>query len=239
LGGPALAYDHVTSAQADDYHRDTRGEDQPEKGPYARIAMLRPLDGHTVEFEAGYIRHLEWHRQAGDPWAWYGWTISLGDRTRSFIYASFGHAASDFDHVVDPVDEERDNVRNVAPHCECVASAVYEYLPALSRGDGTPRPVPRTELMTVELTPGAAKTFEAALGAGQAKLQADTLWYRMVSGGSSPRYVRIRPVHDYAALLTGAADAALPDTVNRLVVRATIESLTLRPAMSYGVTPEK
>ena len=34
------------------------------EGPYARIAVLRPHDGRTVEFEAGYIRHLEWHRQA-------------------------------------------------------------------------------------------------------------------------------------------------------------------------------
>lgn len=39
---------------------------QTEKGPYARIAVLRPHDGDTVDFEAGYIRHLEWHRQAKD-----------------------------------------------------------------------------------------------------------------------------------------------------------------------------
>ncbi len=31
---------------------------QTGRGPYARIAVLRPQDGHTVEFEAGYIRHL-------------------------------------------------------------------------------------------------------------------------------------------------------------------------------------
>ena len=40
-------------------------------GPYARIAVLRPYQGHTTEFEAGYIRHLAWHAQAHDPWAWY------------------------------------------------------------------------------------------------------------------------------------------------------------------------
>jgi hypothetical protein len=45
---------------------------QTERGPYARIAILRPHDGHTVDFEAGYIRHLEWHRQARDTWVWYG-----------------------------------------------------------------------------------------------------------------------------------------------------------------------
>jgi hypothetical protein len=45
---------------------------QPECGPYPRMAILRPHDGDTVDFEAGYIRHLEWHRQASDTWAWYG-----------------------------------------------------------------------------------------------------------------------------------------------------------------------
>ena len=31
---------------------------QEETGPYARIAVLRPHDGDTVDFEAGYSRHL-------------------------------------------------------------------------------------------------------------------------------------------------------------------------------------
>ena len=38
-------------------------------GPYARIAIIRALDGHSVDWEAGYIRHLEWHRQAKDTFA--------------------------------------------------------------------------------------------------------------------------------------------------------------------------
>lgn len=33
-------------------------------GPYARISVLRPHDGDTVDFEAGYIRHLQWHSEA-------------------------------------------------------------------------------------------------------------------------------------------------------------------------------
>jgi hypothetical protein len=34
----------------------------PAPSPYARIAIMRALDGHAVEWEQGYIRHLEWHR---------------------------------------------------------------------------------------------------------------------------------------------------------------------------------
>jgi hypothetical protein len=29
------------------------------RGPYAGIAIMRALDGHSVEWEEGYIRHLE------------------------------------------------------------------------------------------------------------------------------------------------------------------------------------
>ena len=101
-----------------------------ERGPYARIAILRPHDGDTVDFEAGYIRHLEWHRQAGDKWVWYGWNVTYGDRQRWFVYASFGHAAADFDNPVSPADDERDNIVNVTPHAQFVGNALYDSCPS-------------------------------------------------------------------------------------------------------------
>src|SRR5829696_3734080 len=163
---------------------------QLEPGPYARIAVLRPHDGDTVDFEAGYIRHLEFHRQAEDPWTWYGWTVWAGDRQRWFVYATFGHAASSLDKPVSPADDERDNVSNVTPHAEFVSNALYEYLPSLSRGTGEPQPTARLELTTVDLVPGAMLAFEAALRAEHSPLHGETLWYRLVAGGTSPRYVR-------------------------------------------------
>src|SRR5262245_12658859 len=47
------------------------GVAQTERGPYARIAIMRAIDGHAVEWEEGYIRHLEWHRRVKDPFNWY------------------------------------------------------------------------------------------------------------------------------------------------------------------------
>jgi len=208
---------------------------QTGRGPYARIAVLRPHDGQTVEFEAGYIRHLAWHRQAGDPWVWYGWGVWAGERHRWFIYATFGHSAASLDSAVAPVDDERDNVLNVASHVEYVANAVYEYLPGLSRGTGEPQPTARLELTTVDLVPGAAKAFESALGAAPTALQGETLWYRMVAGGATPRYVRLRPRLSLSAVLDGSSEQALPGAVSGLLTRTTVEILTLRPAMSLGL----
>ncbi len=210
---------------------------QAGRGPYARIAILRPHDGHTVDFEAGYIRHLAWHQQAGDTWTWYGWNVTFGERQRWFVYASFGHSASSLDTPVAPAEDERDNVLNVVPHAEFMGNALYEYLPKLSRGTGEPQPTARLELTIVDLNPGAAKSFEAALGAGQSALQGETLWYRMVAGGPAPRYVRLRPRPAVSAILDGIGEQALPDGVHQWIARTTVEILTLRPTMSLGLGP--
>jgi len=208
---------------------------QTGRGPYARIAILRPHDGHTVEFEAGYIRHLAWHKQAGDTWVWYGWGVWAGERQRWFIYATFGHSAASLDSAVAPAEDERDNVLNVAPHVEYMGNALYEYLPGLSRGTGEPQPTARLEFTTLDLVPGSAKAFEAALSASQAALQGETLWYRMLAGGAAPRYVRLRARPSLSAVLDGRSDQVLPDAVNGLIARTTVEILTLRPTMSLGL----
>jgi hypothetical protein len=210
-----------------------------ERGPFARIAVLRPHEGETVDFEAGYIRHLEFHRQARDAWVWYGWTVWAGERQRWFVYATFEHSAASLDKPVSPPDDERDNVANVVPHAEFAGNALYEYLPSLSNGTGEPEPTARLELTTVDLAPWAGPAFETALAADQPKLQGATLWYRMVAGGPMPRYVRLRPRPSLAAILEGAGEEALRDKVSGLLAKMTVEILTLRPAMSYGLAPAR
>jgi len=208
---------------------------QGENGPYARIAVLRPRDGDTVDFEAGYIRHLDWHRQAKDSWTWYGWTIWAGDRQRWFVYATFGHSAASLNNPVSPVEDERDNISNVTPHAQFVGNALYEFLPKLSNGTGEPQATARLEFTTVELVPGSEKLFEEALAAEQSKLRGETLWYRMIAGGNAPRYVRLRPRPTLAAILEASGEQALPDSANRLLSKITIEILTFRPTMSLGL----
>jgi hypothetical protein len=212
---------------------------QSEAGPYARIAIMHPLDGHGVEFEAGYIRHLAWHQQARDTWSWYGWTVNYSERRLWFIYASFGHSAASFDNPVDPAGDDRDNVMNVAPHVDQWGNALYEFLPALSRGSAVPQPTARHELTTVDLVPGAERAFETALSAAQPTLQGETLWYRMLAGGAVPRYLRLRPQPSLAALLAASSGQALPEAATPLIAKTTVEILTLRPNMSLGLPPAR
>jgi hypothetical protein len=214
---------------------------QIESGPYARIAIMRAIEGHAVEWEAGYIRHLEWHRQVKDPFKWYSYSVwASTERQRWIVYATFGHAAASLSNPVLPAEDERDNLVNVLPHAQFLGNWVYEYLPALSRGDahGVPTPTARAEYTTIELKPGSGKAFEAALAAEQAKLQGETLWYRLVVGGVTPRYVRLRPRVSLAAILDERADQALPDKANELVSTISVETLNLRPTMLVNVIPQ-
>lgn len=210
---------------------------QADTGPYARIAVLRPHDGDTVDFEAGYLRHLDWHRQAGDRWTWYGWTVTFGERQRWFIYASFGHSAASLDHPVPPADDERDNVANVTAHARFAGNALYQFLPSLSHGSGVPTPAARLELITVDLHAGAGREFERVLSGAQAAPHGELLWYRLVAGATAPRYVRLRPRPTLSALIGDATEPTLPDGTDHLVAKTAIEILTLRPAMSYGLPP--
>ena len=207
------------------------------RGTYARIAIMQALDGHSVDWEAGYIRHLEWHR-AKDPFRWYSYSVwASAEHQRWIVYATFGHTAAELSNPLSPAEDERDNLINVLPHARFLGNGIYEFLPALSRGDGVPTPTPSAEYTTVELNQGAGHAFEAALAAERSRLQAETLWYRMVVGGNSPRYVRLQPRSSLGAILDETADQTLPDKVNGLISKLTVETLNLRPNMLVNVIP--
>jgi hypothetical protein len=100
-----------------------------------------------------------------------------------------------------------------------------------------PTPLARAESTTVELVQGGERAFEAALAAARPKLGGETLWYRMVVGGDAPRYVRLRPRADLAAILDERGEQALPEEARRLVSRMTVETWSLKTNMLVNVTP--
>jgi hypothetical protein len=202
---------------------------------------MRALDeGHTAALEAGYIRHLEWHRQVNDPFAWYSYSFwASTERQGWIIYATFGHTAAELSNPVSPAEDARDASITLSPHVQYTGNAVYEFLPAISRGNGVPTPTSHAEYTTIELKHGMGAAFEAALAAEQSKLRGETLWYRLVVGGNTPCYVRLRPRESLAAVLKESADQALPGKVSGLISKITVEILNLRPNMLVNVTPER
>jgi hypothetical protein len=59
-----------------------------------------------------------------------------------------------------------------------------------------------------------------------------------VVGGRTPSYVRLRPLSSLQAILDERADQALPDKVDGLISRISVETLNLRPNMLVNITLE-
>jgi hypothetical protein len=208
-------------------------------GPYARIAMMRAVDeSHLADLEAGYVRHLEWHRQANDPFNWYSYSVwASSERQRWIVYATFGHTAAELAHPVAPAEDERDTAVTLLRHVQFMGSAVYEFLPAASRGTGVPTPLPVAEYTSVDVAYGSGAAFEAALSAAQPTLDGETLWYRLVVGGNASRYIRLRPRASLEQLLDQHASQALPQEPRGGILSVTSETLNLRPTMLVNVVP--
>jgi hypothetical protein len=205
-------------------------------GRFARIVVLAPKPDRQADFEAGYERHLAWHRSHGDPWTWYGWSFVLGDRIGRFMDGTFGHAAADFDAPVDPADDAADNAVNVTPVADFLSHGVYERLVESSRGPALPDTTAFLAMTTYHVAPGRAAEFEKWLGARakappRSEAEARYSWYRLRLGGETPQYVLMRAVPSWEAAI--ALPEQLAQSAGTLVQRVTAELLRYRPTLSY------
>jgi hypothetical protein len=207
---------------------------QTGKGPYLLLGVLRRLEGHDFAFDAGVARHWQWHRDHRDPYVWYAWDIRFGERVGGLVFASFNHSAGSLDSTVSPAEDWADWRVTGAPHSEFTNLETYRYLPELSRGTGDPGPAILLEFTTVEVQPAAASAFETRLKAGQPSLKEETLWYRLVTGGQVPKYLRLRPRTRFSAVIEGADDQVLAQA-NPMINRVRVELLLSEPSLTIDV----
>jgi len=164
------------------------------------MVVIQPKPGQDAQFEAGYERHLEWHKKAHDPWTWYGWSFVLGDRLGQFMDGTFGHAMANFDAAVQPAVDRADNDLNVAPHADFLSHGIYKRLDAAGAGAPLPDITPFIALSTYLIAPGEEQAFERVLAAQRSKAGQDArfTWYRLQIGGQAPQYVLMRPAASFA-----------------------------------------
>ena len=205
-------------------------------GRFARVVVLAPKPGRQADFEAGYERHLAWHRSHRDPWTWYGWSFVLGDRIGRFMDGTFGHAAADFDAPVEPAADAADNAVNVTPVADFLSHGVYERLVESSRGPALPDTTAFLALTTYHVAPGREAEFEKLLGARanappRSAAGARYSWYRLRLGGDTPQYLLMRAAPSWEAAI--ALPEFLAHSAGTLVQRVTAELLRYRPTLSY------
>ncbi|MCI0673064.1 MAG: hypothetical protein L0Y64_21655 [Myxococcaceae bacterium] len=194
-------------------------------GTYARITVLVPKEGMAREFEDGYRRHLEWHKQNGDRWAWYGWTVATGERAGVFIDGTFGRTGEELDAPVAPAEDRADNAKNVFPHARLGTTAVYRFRPELSRGTAALLASPWATFATIQVRSGREKDFESAL---QRHRTDGRLVFELVSGGELGSYVVFVPGERMSQLLQRSA---VPSSDAIVSVRT--EAARYRPDLTY------
>lgn len=187
-----------------------------------RITVIAPKEGMTTDFEAGYKRHLEWHRAANDPWTWHGWTVITGDRLGTFIDATFDHEAEDFDRAVKPAEDTADNAKNVAPYGRFVSNAFYRLRPDLCSGTTASMNAPFQVVTYIQVHPDAVSRFETSLRKGKSSATC----FQLVTGGDIPSYILFEPHTKVSSTLRGAF--ALEG-----VAEARKETLRHRPDLTY------
>lgn len=167
-----------------------------QEGDAAHLFAYYPKAAMAEQFNEGYRRHLEWHRQKRDPLSWYGWYVEHGNRAGLFIDGTFGRSFAAFDDRVEPAADGADFAQTVAPFADPAFQVAYVLRRDLSTGQPLEekRPSPSVQVFHYRVRPGTERRFERALLAARealSRLQSAPVhtWYELVVGGEHPAYM--------------------------------------------------
>lgn len=153
----------------------------------ASFAVWKPKDGLEQKFDAGYKKHLGWHKANSDTWNWYGWYVVSGPRFGYFIDVTLDHAWSDFDSPVNKGGDGEDNALHTAPFGEFISLFKVERINKLSiaNGPGLKSKLMRFVTLSVNDVPSALKIVERLKDQYQKKFNVKTfITYKVVDGGN-------------------------------------------------------
>jgi len=161
-------------------------------GNVVRMVTWEPKPGMDQEMEAGYKRHLQWHKKNNDTWRWYGWNVISGERDGFFIDGTCFHQWADFDSPVSPAADAADNAVNVVPYGTVRQVATYEVVEKLSNTNKQ-LSSPLLTFCRFSVAPGRDREFESILAES------------MHEQPYSQKYLLLRPINgssEYLLLLT-------------------------------------
>ena len=133
-------------------------------GNVARVVVWQAKPGMDRDLEEGYKRHLEWHRNNGDLWSWYGWNIVSGERDGYFVDGTFFHTWKDLNSPVSPAADGADAAVNVSSYGDVRSAAICEAVPTLTDLRVQQLVSPLLTFCYVGVQPGRAAEFESLIG---------------------------------------------------------------------------
>jgi len=95
----ALAQAPAAAPEPDITARDGAALDAPQQAAQrvSRFYMIRVKPGMDAQWMEGAKKHIAWHRQQKDSWAWTGFFVETGKNTGMYGWISQGHTWADLD----------------------------------------------------------------------------------------------------------------------------------------------
>lgn len=215
------------------------GGQQIVNGDAAFLFAYRTHEGKRADFEAGYSRHLDWHRERGDSLPWLAWTVVSGPGMGLFVDGTFGISFAAFDERVDPAGDAAHAAANVTAFADPVYREVYRLRTDLSRSTRleTGRAGAMQKVVWLRLDPGGSETLERVLRAGANRSPAalDLSVYERVAGGQQPGFLLVVQFDAWADLAPVDADPtpAILQALGSAVASAESEVWLYRPDLTH------
>lgn len=225
---------------------------QEDRGDVGQVHFVKPKAGETLQWEAAYKKHVEWHRSKNDAWSWPVWEIITGERAGHYAIGTFFHHWKDLDR--DLGAEDNTHAREYLDrHTESATMEVWRYRPEISNPPKGDEASAYAAVYYRHLNQGMMGTYSRAVRKiNDAIVEAEwgVGYYRnvYVNSGDEPmavRWVARRTWEDFAPpalsfprLLEEAYGkeeaAAVTDALNRSIHRGWSEIWAYRPDLSYA-----
>jgi len=227
---------------------------QPAQNTVVEVHRVTPKAGMRAQLEAGRVKHMAWHKQQGDTWAWHVWEVITGPETGSYIVGSPNHQWQDLDAWAAKMakGDAADAAVNLAPYTASSSMSYWVMLADVSRPPTPGGQLVMATFTTYHLKPGKADRFREALRTITGALEKGNyprrgIWYALANGGPTGTYAVLTPRASMAemastepslrnvvetALGRTATDAAF-DAFSDAVENGSSELLEFRPDLSY------
>jgi hypothetical protein len=164
------------------------------------VLFVAAKPGSAADFEAATKRHMQWHRQQNDAWAWIVWVVVSGERMGQYVVGTFGHDWKDFDDRANFEKEDTANAMSlIGPYIQSLTGSFYAVRPDLSLNRPSPggQPSAMSTVTTVLLKPGSSVEAEEAIKEINAAIKKTdwpakpSAWYQLLNGGEGPTLVMV------------------------------------------------
>lgn len=163
------------------------------------FSFWKPKQGKEEDFNAGYKKHLEWHKINGDKKNWYGWYFITGPRTDFFLDATLNHNWSEFDKPLKSSEDNTDVNLHVAPFGDYQYAQKMVYLPSLSNADSNSMRLKYLRMITILVTnvDSAKLVVEKFLTLNKSKGIKHFSTYKMVDGDNMNQLIIFLGVNNF------------------------------------------